>query len=321
MPQLDPVKTPPAHGTASSVRDSWSALSKFTSARIALGRCGGSWRTATLLDFRLAQARARDAVLKTFQWQSVESELRHASFETFLLATDAGDRRTFLQRPDFGRRLSPASRQQLQAISLHWGKRDLAVLVSDGLSALAAERQIVPTLASLLPILRQAGWTVFPIFIVPFARVKLQDEVGALLQARQSLMLLGERPGLGSPDSLGAYFTYKPGADKTDADRNCVSNIRREGLPPAEAAEKLARLLLASTQLQMSGTALKDTSLPTIAATAGHPHYVRNADLGNMSENSRTSTLKRLPNNNSGTVRPSIYGNEFLSLAKCSVKR
>ena len=212
--------------------------------------------------------------MKTFQWQSVESELRHASFETFLLATDAGNRRTFLQRPDFGRRLSPASRQQLQAISLHWGKRDLAVLVSDGLSALAAERQIVPTLASLLPILRQAGWTVFPIFIVPFARVKLQDEVGALLQARQSLtpMLLGERPGLESPTASAPISPTNRARTKqmptaiaypTFAAKDCPGRGRR----------KTARLLLASTQLQMSGTALKDTSLPTIAATAGHPPF------------------------------------------------
>jgi ethanolamine ammonia-lyase small subunit len=259
MPQLDPAKTPSAPVRTVSARDSWSALSKFTSARIAQGRCGGSWRTETLLDFRLAHARARDAVLKTFQWQALEREL--ASFATFRLATDAMDRRIFLQRPDLGRRLSPVSRQELQEKILRWGKRDLAILVSDGLSALAAERQIVPTVVSLLPILQRAGWSFFPIFIVPFARVKLQDEVGGLLQARQSLMLLGERPGLGSPDSLGAYFTYKPGPDKTDADRNCISNIRPEGLPPPEAAEKLARLLLAAAELQTSGVALKDTVL------------------------------------------------------------
>ena len=274
MPQLDPAKTS-APGTAPSARDSWSALSKFTSARIALGRSGGSWRTETLLDFRLSHARARDAVLKTFQYQAVEKELRHASIETFRLATDAADRRVFLQRPDLGRRLSPASRQRLQANSLRWGKRDLAVLVSDGLSALAAETQAVPTVVSLLPILRGAGWTVFPIFIVPFARVKLQDEVGGLLRARHSLMLLGERPGLGSPDSLGAYFTFNPGADKTDAERNCVSNIRPEGLPPPEAAEKLARLLLASAQLQISGVALKDAPFPTPVAMGIPPPPIK----------------------------------------------
>ena len=252
MPPLDPVKTQ----IVASARDPWSALSKFTNARIALGRSGGSWRTETLLDFRLAHARARDAVLKIFQWHDLENELRQASVETLMLATAANDRQSFLQRPDLGRRLSPASREQLQA--------------ADG-TALAAEKQVVPTLVTLLPILQRAGWTIFPIFMVPFARVKLQDEVGALLQARQSLILLGERPGLGSPDSLGAYFTYQPGPDKTDADRNCVSNIRTGGLPPPEAAEKLARLLQASAQLQISGIALKDSPHPTTAATVSAP--------------------------------------------------
>lgn len=244
-----------------SAPDTWRSLSRFTPARIALGRAGGSWRTETLLDFRLAHARARDAVLKPFQWEKLEAELQHARLETFRLSTEAADRQTFLKRPDLGRRLSPASRQQLQEISKEWGKRDLAVLVSDGLSALAAETQVAPVITGLLPTLVHAGWTFFPIFIVPFARVKLQDEVGQLLAARHALMLLGERPGLGSPDSLGAYFTYGPGPDKTDADRNCISNIRGQGLPPGQAAEKLARLLLESARRQVSGVTLKDMDL------------------------------------------------------------
>jgi ethanolamine ammonia-lyase small subunit len=269
MSQLDPAKNPAVPGAAASGPDSWSALSKFTTARIALGRAGGSWRTATLLDFRLAHARARDAVLKTFQWQELEAEMRSSGLETFRLETDATDRQVFLKRPDLGRRLSPGSRQQLQENRGNWGKRDLAVLASDGLSALAAETQIVPILAGLLPVLIRAGWTVFPIFIIPFARVKLQDEVGAILQARHSLMLLGERPGLGSADSLGAYLTYQPGPDKTDADRNCISNIRADGLPPQQAAEKLASLLLESARLRVSGLALKNTTLPLLPPERG----------------------------------------------------
>jgi ethanolamine ammonia-lyase small subunit len=237
--------------------DPWRALTKFTAARIALGRAGGSWRTETLLDFRLAHARARDAVRKNFQWDAVEAELGRAGIATGHLATDATDRQTFLQRPDLGRRLSADSRQWLESNRPAWGRRDLAILVSDGLSALAAERQAVPVLARLWRILGEAGWRCFPVFIVPFARVKLQDEVGGMLAARHALMLLGERPGLGSPDSLGAYFTYHPRAERSDADRNCVSNIREEGLPPAEAAERLARLLLESEQRKISGVALK----------------------------------------------------------------
>jgi ethanolamine ammonia-lyase small subunit len=261
MGHLDPAKTPAAPAAVTSGPDPWRALSKFTTARIALGRSGGSWRTETLLDFRLAQARARDAVLKPFQWEALDEELCRAGFETFRLSTDATDRQLFLKRPDLGRRLSSASRQQLQERSGGWGRRDLAVLVSDGLSALAAESQVVSTIAGLLPKLIGAGWTIFPVFIIPFARVKLQDEVGAILQARHTLILLGERPGLGSPDSLGAYLIYQPGADKTDADRNCISNIRPDGLPPRQAAERLARLLNESARLRVSGLALKDAAL------------------------------------------------------------
>ena len=132
------------------------------------------------------------------------------------------------------------------------------MVVSDGLSALAAETQAVPLLAELLPLLGQAGWTICPIFVVPYARVKLQDEIGELLGVRHALALLGERPGLGSPDSLGAYFTYQPRWDKTDADRNCVSNIRPQGLPPAEAAGKLAQLLFQSEAQHCSGVKLKE---------------------------------------------------------------
>jgi len=130
-------------------------------------------------------------------------------------------------------------------------------MVSDGLSALAAEIQAGPLLAELLPLLGRAGWTICPIFVVPYARVKLQDEIGEILAVRHALALLGERPGLGSPDSLGAYFTYQPRWDKTDADRNCVSNIRPQGLPPAEAARKLAQLLFQSEAQRCSGVKLK----------------------------------------------------------------
>jgi ethanolamine ammonia-lyase small subunit len=266
MPPLNRVKRSSAPAEATGKPDTWRALKKFTSARIALGRSGGSWRTETLLDFRLSHARARDAVLKPFLSDLLDEDLHRGGFETFRLATAATDRQVFLKNPDLGRQLASASRLELQGQLAKWGKRDLAVLVSDGLSALAAETQIIPTLVTLLPILIGAGWTVFPILIIPFARVKLQDEVGAILQARQTLMLLGERPGLGSPDSLGAYLTYQPGPDKTDADRNCVSNIRPDGLPPAQAAKTLARLLIESARLRISGVALKDITFPSLIA-------------------------------------------------------
>lgn len=237
--------------------DSSFPLRRFTTARIALGRAGGSWRTQTLLDFRLAHAQARDAVAKAFEADLVEQPLRVAGWETVRLTTAATSREEFLRRPDLGRELSAPSRQLVIDNLASWANRDLMVLVSDGLSSLATETQAVPTLLALLPLLAKAGWTLSPVFIVPFARVKLQDELGALLRARQALALLGERPGLGSPDSLGAYFTYRPGPEKTDADRNCVSNIRVPGLPPAQAAAKLAWLLQQSADQRCSGVPLK----------------------------------------------------------------
>lgn len=238
-------------------RDPWLSLSRFTAARIALGRAGGSVRTETLLDFRLAHARAKDAVELPFAADVVTGELHAAGIETFAVTTQAADRRSFLQRPDLGRALHADTRLELAAQREQWGERDLCVVVSDGLSALAAERQAATVLKALLPLLATRGVSSYPVFIAPFARVKLADELGELLGARQSLILLGERPGLSSPDSLGAYVTFQPQAERTDADRNCVSNIRAEGLPCPDAARKIADLLAESTRLGLSGVALK----------------------------------------------------------------
>lgn len=263
-PILAPNKN--AAATASPIEDPWSNLRRFTSARIALGRTGGSQFTGAVLDFRLSHARARDAVQSVFDVDALEAKLHALQLDTFRLQTAAADRKAYLLRPDFGRRLDPASHQALAAQAAVWGKRDLAVIVSDGLAAQAAERHASATVAPLVNILVAGGWTVYPIFVVPYGRVKVQDEIGELLGARHTLMFLGERPGLGTPDSLGAYFTHHPCAACTDADRNCVSNIRPEGLPPGEAADKLSRLLYESARLGLSGVALKDTPLPPVPA-------------------------------------------------------
>lgn len=239
--------------------DAWRALTRFTNARIALGRAGGSVRTESLLDFRLSHARARDAVQMEFHPESLAEALGRAGLESVRVDTAASDRRTYLVRPDFGRKLSPEMRAALVARRSLWGSRDLVIIVSDGLSALAAERQSGAVLTHLVPLLKAANWSLYPIFIAPFGRVKLQDEIGEILGARHSLMLLGERPGLGAPDSLGAYFTFMPRAACSDADRNCVSNIRAEGLPPKAAAQKLAQLLMESARRGISGVELKDT--------------------------------------------------------------
>jgi ethanolamine ammonia-lyase small subunit len=238
-------------------RDPWLGLSRHTAARIALGRAGGSVRTETLLDFRLAHARAKDAVALPFDVTAVESALIAAGNDIFRLATAATDRRSFLQRPDLGRVLHAESRAALVAQQHAWSTRELCIVVSDGLSSLAAERQVPPLLAALMPLLAAQSINSYPVFVAPFARVKLADEVGEALGARFSLILLGERPGLSSPDSLGAYVTFRPRTACTDADRNCVSNIRPEGLPHAEAARLLLNILRESGSRGLSGVALK----------------------------------------------------------------
>ncbi len=238
--------------------DPWVGFRRFTAARIALGRAGGSQRTTTLLDFRLAHAQARDAVHAVFDAERLAAHLRAAGEEVLVVTTGATDRRAYLLRPDLGRRLSAESRDGLAAWRQGREAPDLVLIVSDGLAAQAAERHALGVVTGLGRTLREAGWRVGPVIVAPYGRVKLQDEIGELLGARYTLMLLGERPGLSAPDGLGAYFTKNPGAGKTDADRNCVSNIRAGGIPPDFAAEKLARLLLQSDHTGLSGVALKD---------------------------------------------------------------
>lgn len=239
--------------------DPWLGFRRFTPARIALGRAGGSQRTETILDFRIAHARARDAVHAEFDAQHLTSALRATGeADVLTVTTGATNRRDFLIRPDWGRRLSEPSHQLLTRWQEGRASPDLVLIISDGLAAQAADRHAAGVVIPLCQRLRSLGWRVGPIVIAPFGRVKLQDEIGALLHARYSLMLLGERPGLGAPDSLGAYFTKEPGPEKVDADRNCVSNIRSGGIAPEAAAEKLAHLLITSARTGQAGVALKD---------------------------------------------------------------
>ncbi len=250
--------------------DPWGHLRRFTAARLALGRCGASQPTAAVLDFRLAHALARDAVQAVWDPTSLTTALQERGYACHSLASDAKDRHTHLVRPDLGRRLAPADRERLKGPASPAQGPDLVVIISDGLAP-AATRHAEPLLAHLLPLLQARGWTLAPLYLVPFGRVKLQDEIGFLLHARFSLMLLGERPGLGSPDSLGAYFTAAPGPEKTDADRNCLSNIRPEGLPPLAAAEKLAWLLEEARRTGLYGIHLKDTHSAAPALPAPTP--------------------------------------------------
>jgi ethanolamine ammonia-lyase small subunit len=233
-------------------RAPWSRLRALTPARIALGRAGGSAPTRELLDFQLAHALARDAVHHPFDPIRLERDLIHLKHPVVHATTQAPDRQTYLLRPDLGRHLSPEGRARLESQEEH----DLSIILSDGLSALAAHRQIPALLSAWLPGLR--ALKVAPLTIVPLARVALEDEVGQLQRSRVAVILLGERPGLGAPDSLGAYLVLNPQPGRTDADRNCVSNIRPEGLTPAAAVESLHYLVTQSLQRGVSGVALKD---------------------------------------------------------------
>lgn len=257
--------------------DPWSALRAHTAARIALGRSGGSLPTRAQLDFRFAHARARDAVLTEFDAEALATRLRALGEPVLVVESSARDRAEFLQRPDHGRRLADASRAALTNHAAAAPRCDLAIVISDGLSTLAVSTQAEPVLAALLPLLRQDGWQLAPLVIARHARVALQDEIGEILRAQISLILIGERPGLGSADSLGAYFTYAPAPGRTDADRNCISNIRSGGLAPKDAARKLHALLTRARHLRVSGVALKDeTALGAgtqekLAIEAGQP--------------------------------------------------
>jgi ethanolamine ammonia-lyase small subunit len=232
----------------------WPALRALTAARIGLQRSGASLATAPLLDFRLAHARARDAVHASLDEAALIDALRQP---VLVVASQAPDRRRYLLRPDLGRSLDPDA---VSRLAPHAGSYDVAIVLGDGLSARAVQRHAPPLIALLLPPLTAAGLRLAPLVVVRGARVKVGDSVAQTLGANAVLMLIGERPGLSAPDSLGAYLTWSPGAATTDADRNCVSNIRPEGLPYQDAGFRINFLLGQMRSRQLSGVALKDQS-------------------------------------------------------------
>ena len=239
--------------------DPWEELRALTGARIALGRAGGSLPTAELLGFSAAHAAARDAVWSGLDLDRLEADLAAAGLAGPLLrlASQAPDRATYLRRPDLGRRLAPESATRLAATA-RVGGCDVALLLGDGLSAAATQAHGPALAAALAGRLQRRGLTVGPVAAVRQARVAVEDPVGEALGARAAVILLGERPGLGSPDSLGAYLVLGPRPGRTDAERNCVSNVRPEGLPVEAAAELLGWLVGEALRRGLSGVGLKD---------------------------------------------------------------
>lgn len=264
----------------------WLELRRLTPARIALGRTGTSMPTDAQLDFQYAHAQARDAVHLPFDHAGLSTQLAERGRDSLLLHSAATDRNSYLQRPDLGRRLCDDSAQKLRDYAMvHPGGIDLAVVVADGLSALAVHRHTLPFLARMEEQALAEGWSLSPVVLVEQGRVAVADEIGELLGAKMVVILIGERPGLSSPDSLGLYFTYNPKVGLTDAYRNCISNVRLEGLSYGMAAHRLLYLMREACRRQLSGVNLKDEAqvqtLDSDAATHSNGNFLlsRSAQL------------------------------------------
>jgi ethanolamine ammonia-lyase small subunit len=236
-------------------QDPWAQLKRFTRARIALGRAGSSLPTREVLDFGLCHAMARDAVHLPLDVNALATKIQSLGLSTLQVQSRAHDRASYLLRPDWGRRLNAESLALLESIKQPQAI-DLLIVVGDGLSSLAVERHVAPLLSELQKIL-PTDWVLSPIVIASQARVAIGDEIGEVFGAR---MLIGERPGLSSPDSLGVYLTYAPKLGYNDANRNCISNVRPEGLNYPAAAKKLLWLAREAMRIKVSGVALKDES-------------------------------------------------------------
>ncbi|MGP9632254.1 ethanolamine ammonia-lyase subunit EutC [Halomonas sp. AOP43-A1-21] len=246
------------------VENPWERLRAFTDARIGLGRAGVSLPTGKLLEFQLAHAQAQDAVHCPLDVEALAQQLQEAfvlEHEPLRLHSQVEDRAMYLQRPDFGRKLNDESRERLEAVASK-SRVDLAVVVVDGLSALAVQQNSQPFLKALYQQFEQdsAEWQLAPLAIVEQGRVAIGDEIGALLNADVVLVMIGERPGLSSPDSLGLYMTWAPEPGLKDDRRNCISNVRPAGLQMDEAARRLFLLLKEARQKKLSGVKLKDRS-------------------------------------------------------------
>ncbi len=236
----------------------WRDLAKLTPARIALGRAGAALPTSEVLRFALDHARARDAVHAKIDSAAISTALGALGFSAVEAESAAADRATYLRRPDLGRQLSDASRERL--MKLDRPPVDIVFVVGDGLSAAATDAHAVRLLEALKPSIAKNGWSVAPVVVAHETRVALGDEIGEIFNARIAVVILGERPGLSSADSLGVYLTFGPKHGRVDADRNCISNIRPEGLSYERAAFKLAWHLSAALRLGLSGVGLKDES-------------------------------------------------------------
>jgi ethanolamine ammonia-lyase small subunit len=237
------------------VDDPWARMRAATPARIALPRAGAAIATPAHLAFQLAHARARDAVHTPFDSDALLEGLRERGFPTLKLHSAVPDRAAYLARPDLGRRLDAASRSAVAVVPRGC---DLVFVIADGLSAQAVASHALPVVDASLPLLRRDGWRIGPVAVVTQGRVAIGDEIGEILGAAMACILIGERPGLTSPDSLGVYLTWQPRIGRTDAERNCLSNIRPAGMSYDEAASRLEYLCGQARLRRCTGVLLKD---------------------------------------------------------------
>lgn len=248
----------------------WEQLRAHTSARIALGRVGSSLPTREVLAFGLAHAQARDAVHRPLDINDLKHQLKAQGFRTLQVHSNAEDRHSYLLRPDYGRHLHDDSRVYLEH---ELAAPELAIVIADGLSAIAAQCHALPLLMAFREQF-DTDWANTPVVLAEQGRVAIGDGIAVALRASMVVVMIGERPGLSSPDSLGVYLTYQPRLDSMDSQRNCISNVRPQGLAYAQAAAKLNYLARESLRLRLSGVALKDDSSLGIApnqATAQVP--------------------------------------------------
>lgn len=237
--------------------DPWHALKQFTPARIALGRAGTSLQTRSCLEFQLAHALARDAVNIPLDFDALAQALCSLGYPSLALTSQAGSQQAYLQRPDLGRLLSATAQHRLHQAPCN--AVDAVVVIVDGLSSSAIAQHAAPFMQQLLPFLTEQGYQMPPLSLVKHGRVAIGDAIAEHYGARLCIVLIGERPGLSSPDSMGIYFTYQAKSGiSTDAERNCISNIHHAGLSYAAALKKIAFLIREAEKLQLSGVALKD---------------------------------------------------------------